>query len=534
MALCALLASAAVTASAQPAATPPEPEWRRGGVCYEVFVRSFQDSDGDGVGDLRGLTEKLDYINDGDPESRRDLGASCIWLMPVAQSPSYHGYDVTNYYHVNREYGTNEDFRRMVAEAHRRGIRVIVDLVLNHMSSEHPVFKSALLDPASPYRDWFLWSPTQRRTRDWSVPTWHKVPDRDEYYYGLFWHGMPDLNLANPEVRVEWERVARFWLEEMGVDGFRLDAVGHFFEQGDDPRHGPGTHPWLRDYAAHVRRIKPAAFTVGEVWDSLGAVLPYYPDQLDAYFAFEVSDALLDAVRTGSGSRLTAAVQRVQRDVPANRWASFQRNHDQTRTLTYLGGDLPRARLAASLLLTLPGIPFVYYGEEIGMTADKPDPRLRTPMHWARRPGVGFTDGTAWEPLQPDSFKANVEVQDPDPGSLLNHYRALIHLRAAHPALGWGDFAALDAGDDGVLAYLRRVESGTVLVVANLTERSRPAVRLSSAGSVLPAGRYAARPLLGGRTAPLRVRPDGRISGWTPIRALEPFEAVVLEISRAN
>ena len=537
VALCALLVPPLATSlSAQlPSATPPSPEWRRGGTCYEVFVRSFYDSDGDGVGDLPGLTSRLDYINDGNPSSQRDLGATCIWLMPVAQSPSYHGYDVTNYYEVNREYGTNADFKRFMAEAHRRGIRVIVDLVLNHSSSEHPFFKSALLDTASPYRSWYRWAPAQGRTEGWTVPTWHKVPNRDEWYYGLFWGGMPDLELANPAVKAEAERIARFWLEEMEVDGFRMDAVGHFFEEGEDPRHGPGTHPWLRDFSAFVKEVKPDAFTVGEVWDSVGAILPYYPDQLDAYFAFEVSDALLEAVRSGDKRRLTAAVQRVQRDVPPNRWASFQRNHDQTRTMTELRGHAARARLAATLLLTLPGLPFVYYGEEIGMAADKPDPRLRTPMHWTRGPAAGFTRGLPWEPLQPDSLTANVEAQDADPASLLNLYRRLIHLRDAHPALGWGDFAPLETGSDAALAYLRRVEGQAVLVVANLSDRPLSGLTLSSAGAVLPAGRHAATPLLGGGSAgTVQIRRDGRIAGWNAVPALEPFETRVVAITPAR
>lgn len=529
----ALLASAALPCRAHGAQGARTPEWWRGGVCYEVFVRSFYDSDGDGIGDLRGLLEKLSYINDGDPGTQGDLGASCIWLMPIAQSPSYHGYDVTNYYQVNRDYGTTEDFRRLIAEAHRRGIRVLVDLVLNHMSSDHPYFKSALLDVASPWRDWFLWSPTERRTRGWSVPTWHRVPTRDEYYYGLFWQGMPDMNLASPAVTAEAGRIAHYWLDEMGVDGFRLDAVGHFFEQGEEPRNGPGTHPWLRDFAAHIRRIKPEAFTVGEVWDSIGALRAYYPDQLDAYFAFEVADAVLDAVRTASSRRLIAAVQRAQRDLPPGRWASFLRNHDQTRTLTELQSDVARARLAATLLLTLPGIPFVYYGEEIGMTGAKPDPRLRTPMHWSRQPAAGFTRGQPWEPLQPDSFTANVEAQDGDTTSLLNHYRRLIALRAARPALGSAvDFVPLSSGTDTVLAYLRRADGRAVLVLANLSGRTRAGPALSSPEAVLPPGRYTSRAPFGrAAETSLRVARDGRIRGWIPLARLEPFESHILELT---
>ena len=336
--------------SPSPAVPQPadsRPEWWRGAVCYEIFVRSWFDSDGDGVGDLPGLAAKLPYL--------RDLGVNCLWLMPIAQSPSYHGYDVTNYYQVNRDYGSNEDFRRLMTEAHGQGIRVVVDLVLNHASSEHPYFKSALLDRDSPWRDWFLWSPTERKTIGWSVPAWHKAPDRNEYYYGIFWQGMPDLNLANPDVTAEAKKIARYWLDEMHVDGFRFDAVGLFFEDGDNPRNGSGTHPWLRDYAAYIKQVQPASFTVGEVWDSVEAMRAYYPDQLDAYFAFPLADAVIDAARSGSSRSLLFQLAQIQRAFPAGRYGAFLRNHDQTRTMTELNGDFRRARLAATLLLTLPG-----------------------------------------------------------------------------------------------------------------------------------------------------------------------------------
>lgn len=271
--------------SAQAATRPDGGGWAGSGVCYEIFVRSFSDSDGDGVGDFNGLTSKLDYINDGNPSTRKDLGANCIWLMPIAQSPSYHGYDVTNYYEVNRDYGTLADFKRFMSEAHRRGIRVLVDLVLNHSSSEHPYFQSALLDSASPYRDWYLWSPTQKKAKGWDAPVWHRSPFRDEYYYGLFWSGMPDLNLGNPTVKAETERIARFWLNGMKVDGLRLDAVGHLFEAPDTVRNASANNPWLRDYEAALERIAPGSFTIGEVtYDKPEEILRYYPDQLDSYF----------------------------------------------------------------------------------------------------------------------------------------------------------------------------------------------------------------------------------------------------------
>jgi glycosidase len=532
--------SAVFACSLQAQAVPNRgADWRHNGVCYEVFVRSFFDSDGDGVGDLRGLTQKLDYINDGNADTQRDLGANCIWLMPVAQSPSYHGYDVTNYYAVNADYGTNEDFKQLVAEAHKRGIRILFDLVLNHSSSEHPYFKSAQLDAKSPYRDWYTWSPTVQPAPGWQGTLWHKAQTRDEFYYGLFWSGMPDLNLSNPQVRAEAEKIARFWLEEMNVDGFRLDAVGHFFEgPGGQWKHAAGVFPWLRDYQNALRSIKPDVFTVGEVWDSMGAVLKYYPDQLDSYFAFEVADALFDAVRTGSGARLISAVQRAQRDIPDGRWSMFLRNHDQTRTLSEFAGDVARNKLAVSLLLTLPGLPFVYYGEEIGMTGFKRDgdPRLRTPMQWSRAPAAGFTRGTPWEPLPPDSFTANVEVLENDANSLLNLHRRLIHLRAANPAFGAAaEFIPLNASAPGALAYLRRANGRAAVVIANLTAQRLSRVSVSSVDSVLPSGRYTATTQLGARRdMALRIARNGRIESWRPLAVLGPFETQIIELSIGN
>jgi len=465
-------------------------------VCYEVFVRSFYDSNGDGIGDLRGLTQKLDYIS--------GLGADCVWLMPVAESPSYHGYDVTDYYKIEPDYGTNEDFKAFVAAAHQHHIRVLVDLVLNHTSSEHPWFQEALRDTASPHRRWYRWSTTAGNN-------WHKSPVRDEYYFGLFWSGMPDLNYETPAVLEEMKHVARFWLDSMHVDGFRLDAVRHLVEVGNEVSNTPGTHQILRDFGQYVRGIAPQSYTIGEVWDNTDVILTYYPDQLDAYFAFPISEALIEAVRTGKAGGLLPTVQQFQRAEPAWRWAPFQRNHDQTRTLTALGNDTAGARIAATILLTLPGVPFVYYGEEIGMTGDKPDERLRTPMQWARAPAAGFTKGKPWEALEPDSFTANVAVEDHASSSLLKLYRRLIRLRANDTALREGQLEPVDTGNESLLAYLRNDGSSRVLVVVNL---GKVPATLS-----LP-GRFTLRSLL----TPGRNR--------TALPRLEPRTAYIYEMTR--
>src|SRR5216683_2250692 len=423
------------------------------------------------------------------------LGASCIWLMPIAESPSYHGYDVTDYYRVAHAYGTNADFKRLVAAAHRRGIKVLVDMVLNHSGSGHPYFQAALRDTTSPYRSWYRFSPTPLGKGPWGADAWHRSPVRDEYYYGVFWSGMPDLNYETPAVREEAKQIATFWLREMGVDGFRLDAVPYLVEEGTCLMGCAGTHAFLREYAAHIHRVKPDAYTVGEAWGGIDTVMPYYPDQLTSYFGFELADSLLSAVRTGSAAGLLPNFLRLQDTLPAYRWSPFLTNHDQTRTLTVLGGDVARAKLAATLLLTLPGLPFVYYGEEIGMTGDKPDPRLRTPMQWAPGRGVGFTSGTAWESPQPDS------------------------LATTNPQ---------------VTSYLRRAGNHAVLVVANLGAAPASGVSISSRDSVLPPGSYTTRNLLDGPNATsFEVSRDGQIRGYVPVPGtIGPRASLVLDLIR--
>ena len=526
----------AAAQAASPAKATPAPAWTRGATCYEVFLRSFKDSNGDGIGDLNGLIRKLDYINDGNPASKTDLGASCIWLMPVAESPSYHGYDVTNYYRVNPDYGTNADFRRLVAAAHRRGIKVIVDMVLNHTSNRDPHFQAALHDTASPYRSWYRFAPKPLNAKGpWGEVVWHKSPVRDEYYYGVFSREMPDLNYDTPAVRQEANKIARYWLDSMGVDGFRLDAVQYLVEEGNCLKDCVGTHAVLRGYAAYIHTVNPQGYTIGEVWDPLDTLLTYYPDQLTSYFTFDLADSLRTAVNRGSPGGLFAEYLQLQAALPSYRWSPLLSNHDGTRIMTTLGGNVAAAKQAATLLLTLPGLPYIYYGEEIGMTGDKPDPRLRTPMQWAPRAGVGFTTGKSWESAQPDSMTTNVADETADPGSLLNRYRQLIHLRKTNAALASGKLAPLTANNPHVAAYLRRAGTAAVLVVANLDTVAASGVTINSGASELPAGRYAARNLLGGVDgAVLHVGTNGMIAGYVPSATIGAHESLVLNLERTG
>ncbi|MCC6791092.1 MAG: alpha-amylase, partial [Thermomicrobiales bacterium] len=453
---------------ADSAATPAAggARWWDDAVCYEIFVRSFVDSDGDGIGDFNGLTSRLNYLNDGDPETSRDLGVTCIWLMPVFASTSYHGYDVEDYYAVESDYGTDDDFAHLLEEAHRRGIRVVLDLVINHTSVEHPWFQSALADPTSPYRDWYIFEAIDPGyVGPWGAEAWHRSPVRDEYYYGVFWEGMPDLNYRNPEVTAEVERISSYWLDR-GVDGFRLDAIKHLIENGEVQEDTPETHDWLRGYRAFLDRAYPEVLTIGEIFDAGAFALEaYYPDQLHAYFQFEMAGQFLIAAQQGESGSLIYVMKDAIKKEPGQPWATFLTNHDQNRAMSQLNGDVAQAKLAASAMLTMPGLPFIYYGEEIGMTGAKPDPLIRTPMQWRAGSSGGFTTGTPWQPVTSLDPAATVYGQEGDPDSLLRHYRALVQLHAAHPALGHGYFIERDPTDSAVLAFLRGATDETVLVL---------------------------------------------------------------------
>ncbi|HMA17269.1 MAG TPA: alpha-amylase family glycosyl hydrolase, partial [Thermoanaerobaculia bacterium] len=447
-------ASAGVAAAAPPTAAPPpvpthaatqwDLDWAEGAIVYEIFVRSFQDGNGDGIGDFRGLVSRLDYLNDGNPATRNDLGVDAIWLMPVFASPSYHGYDVADYEHVNPDYGSEADFDRLIAEAHRRGIRVILDLVLNHTSAKHPWFRSASTDTASRYRDWFVWS---RTDPGWGQPwnpsgsSWH--PAAGGYYYGLFWGGMPDLNFRNTAVRTEMERVATFWLDR-GVDGFRLDATRHLIEDGPDAGQSdtPETHAFLREFAAAVRRVKPGAVLVGENWTDTASIAAYFGatdsvrrgDELPCNFDFPLAAAIVDGVKSGDARGIAAALADVARSYPAGAIdAPFLTNHDMPRVATQLGNRRDRLGTASAILFTLPGTPFVYYGEEIGMQngPGDDDRYKRTPMPWTGVKGGGFSAHDPWFAFAPGRDHANVAAEEKNPGSLLRRYVSLIRLRCS-------------------------------------------------------------------------------------------------------
>jgi glycosidase len=454
------------TAPSTTLAPEPDAPWWEGRVFYEVFVRSFQDSDGDGIGDLRGLIDRLDYLNDGDPTTTTDLGVTGIWLMPVTEGLSYHGYDVTDYRSVESDYGTREDFLALIDAAHERGIAVIVDLVLNHTSRSHPWFEASSIGD-DVYADWYRWADSSQGGG------WHQ--DGDRYYFGLFWEGMPDLNLENEEVTAELFDIADFWLNDLGVDGFRLDAVKHYIEDGIRVQNTPATFEWAERFNAHVEEIKPGALTIGEIWANTTIASIYVPDSVDMAFEFDLAEAFVAASKLGSVLDLPQVFETLLERYPAAQFAPFLTNHDQVRVATQLGGDAAKGKLAASMLLTAPGVPFLYYGEEVGLQGTKPDERIRTPMPWNADLGAGFTTGEPWQPLADGLDTANVAAQTDDPASLWSHYRSLVHLRNATPELRSGTTSYLDAGNEAVYAITRQTSDGRVLVVINLSEEPQTA-----------------------------------------------------------
>lgn len=511
-------------------AVPTADEWWNDAIFYEVFVRSFYDSDGDGIGDLTGLIEKLDYLNDGDPATDDDLGVTALWLMPVFDSPSYHGYDVVDYYTVNADYGTDTDFKELIDKAHQRGIRVIVDLVLNHTSSQHPWFVESASGPDSEKRDWYVWTDDKPGyLGPWGQQVWH--PKNDSYYYGVFWDGMPDLNLENPEVTAELYDVAHFWLKEMETDGFRLDAIKHYVEDGKQQVHTLESHAWLNDFHTYVRDVGPDAFTVGEAWDSTPLAAMYVDGGVDAVFEFSLAQAILDSVNRGRATPLVSAIRTIQRSYPEGGFATFLTNHDQDRTMNVLGHDPEKAKLAAAVLLTLPGVPFLYYGEEIGMTGVKPDEMIRTPMQWTAESQAGFTGGKPWEPVNRDYEEKNVEAQAVEPDSLLSHYRTLIALRNAHPALHSPTIYPLESDHGAVYAYLRYTDDEVVLVVVNLGEEVVPDYASSLADSPLLPGHYRVTDLLTEtEVEPLSVEQGGSIDSYRPLPELRPRSVLILKL----
>jgi len=492
-----------------------EGPWWKEGVIYQIYPRSFRDAGGDGVGDIPGVIEKLDYLS--------DLGVDGIWLSPVNTSPMFDfGYDVSDYRGIDPVFGTRKDFDRLIKEAHRRRIRIVMDLVMNHTSHLHPWFVESRSSRENPKRDWYIWRDAVggKKPNNWMAyfggRAWEWDDTTGQYYLHSFLKEQPDLNWRNPAMRKAALGEIRYWLDR-GVDGFRLDVI-NLFVKDDRFRSNPfhlGPHPRPYDLQKHIYdRNRPELHEILREWRRLmdrygdtmlvGEIVAEKPDPaLAASYLGDGTDELhlafdfsLINTKWDAGRFLKCLVD-YHGCIPEKGWpCAVLSNHDQVRSLTRYAGGIhaeKRARVAAALLITMRGTPFIYYGEEIGMKEgclrknEIVDPvgkrywpfykgrdGARTPMQWSPGPGAGFSAAEPWLPLCDDYREVNVWRQDADSGSLLNFYRRLIALRKKSPALRRGAMEFLDAGKD-ILSFARKEGGDEKLVILNFAAAERRA-----------------------------------------------------------
>jgi len=505
--------------SAQPGLSD-DPQWYRTAVFYEVMLRAFSDSQGNGSGDLPGLIERLDYL--------QWLGIDCLWLPPFYPSPLRDGgYDVSDYTAVAPQYGTLADFDELVIQAHARGIRVVVDLVMNHTSDQHPWFQASRSDPEGPYGDFYVWSDDNTRYPDARIifvdtetSNWTFDPVRRQFFWHRFFSHQPDLNFENPRVVDAMLDVARFWLR-LGVDGFRLDAVPYLFEaDGTNCENLPETHAFLRRVRRMIEEEFPGRIMLAEANQWPEDVVHYFgtADDPECHmcFHFPVMPRIFYALRDQRATQIVEILADTPPIPPGAQWSTFLRNHDELtlemvsteerasmygwyaqdsrmranigirrRLAPLLDNSRKEIELAHALLLSLPGSPCLYYGDEIGMGDNiwLPDrDAVRTPMQWTPDRNAGFSTadpGQLYLPLVQSLVHhyghVNVEAQLAQPTSLLHWVRGMLSVRRQHPAMGRGEFHVLRGDNDAVLAFLRRDEHETLLVVANLAATARAA-----------------------------------------------------------
>ncbi len=450
---------------------------------YEVFVYSFYDGNGDGVGDLQGLIQKLDYINDGDPETSSDLGCNGIWLMPVMPSPSYHKYDVTDYYAIDPEYGTMEDFETLITECDKRGIKVIIDLVINHSSSEHPWFKEACSYLAAlgdeepsleecPYVDFYNFSKEQ-------LDGYSQVPGSDVWYYeARFYYGMPDFNLYNEQLREEIADIVDFWFAK-GVGGFRLDAVKEYVSNDH-----PASTQILTWFTQMVKEKKPDAYLVAEAWTDISAYSGYYDSGIDSMFNFGFADSEGIIANVVKGNKQASEYSRSLEEIqdlfgahnPGYIDAPFYTNHDMGRGAGYYAGEYSPAqtKMAGALNLLMTGSAFVYYGEELGMKGSGKDENKRAPMYFYDDPEA---EGMCAGPVDMGTVTmkyGSLEQQQKDPYSVYYYYREAIRLRNAFPEIVKGKVENLENyADETLAAFLKTYEDEKLYIFCNISPEER-------------------------------------------------------------
>ena len=439
---------------------------------YHIFAGSFSDSNGDGIGDLRGIIERFDYLNDGDDTSGKSLGVEGIWLSPIHPSPSYHKYDVKDYYAVDPKFGTEEDLKELIQLCESRNVKLILDLVINHTSSQHPwfiKFREAHVtgNIGDPYYDYYTYAADQSGNA-----TFCALPGTQEYYEGNFSHEMPELNFDNPVVREEMVKVAKYYLD-LGIDGFRFDAAKYIYYGNEEKN--VAFWQW---YMEQLRAIKPDVYAVAEVWDGDPITYPYFSALNCFNFSIsQVSGQIVRAARGGYVSTYTDYVAQyiaeIQAQNPEAMPITFISNHDMDRSAGYLLHAMGQTKVAANLSLLMPGSSFIYYGEEIGMLGSRggnnTDANRRLAMLWGDGDTVKDPVGANYTAKQ-----ANGTVKDQltDPNSLYNHYKKLVAIRKANPEIANGVFTSLSLNEGKVGGFLSEYEGKTVAVIHNTTNEA--------------------------------------------------------------
>jgi maltose alpha-D-glucosyltransferase/alpha-amylase len=511
---------------------PPatDAQWYKDAVIYQVHVRAFQDSNGDGIGDFTGLAQRLDYL--------QRLGINALWLMPFFPSPLRDdGYDIADYYAVHPNYGSLDDFKSFLDAAHRRGIRVIIEMVLNHTSDQHPWFQESRQSADNPRRDWYVWSDTDTRYQgvriifvDTELSNWAWDPLSKTYYWHRFFSHQPDLNFDNPAVRAEMWNVMKFWLE-MGVDGFRLDAVPYLIErEGTSCENLPETHQVIKELRSKLDQHYPGRMLLAEANQWPADLRPYFGegDEFHMAFHFPLMPRMFMSLKLEDRKPITEILKQTPQIPEGCQWCLFLRNHDELtlemvtdlerdymydeyardrsmrinvgirrRLAPLLDNDRRKIELMNGLLMSLPGTPIVYYGDEIGMgdnvrLGDRNG--VRTPMQWSGGWNAGFSSAdpeTLYSTIVLNPIygyhAVNVDAQNRSPHSLLSWMRRLIEVRKSSPVFGRGSIEFLYPSNHRVLAYVRQFGRETVLAVNNLSD-SAQAVELDLArykGSIL-------------------------------------------------
>ena len=486
--------------------------WYKDAIFYQIYVRAFYDSNGDGHGDIKGLTQKLDYL--------QQLGVDCLWLMPIYPSPlKDDGYDIADYYNIAKTFGTLDEFKELLDTAHRRGLRIIMDLVLNHTSEAHPWFQASRADRNSPYRDYYVWSDTDQKYKDARIifvdsepSNWSWDEQAGQYFWHRFYSSQPDLNYDNPEVQDEMLRVAAFWLD-LGIDGFRADAVPYLFErEGTNCENLSETHQYLKRLRAFIDEHYPNRILLCEANQWPEDVRPYFGDgdEFQMGFHFPIMPRIFMALKKGTAQDMRDILNRTP-PIPENcQWCIFLRNHDELtlemvtpeerdwmwqqyapdprmklnlgirrRLAPLLDGDRRKIELAYSLLFTLPGSPILYYGDEIGMGDNiwlEDRNGVRTPMQWNNGDTAGFSEASVDSLYAPpvmdelySSRRVNVETQRSDPQSLWNTIRHMIAVRRNHHEFGRGGFQWLEVKNPSIAAFVRTAHDTSIFAIHNLS-----------------------------------------------------------------